>query len=107
MSMPRYTCRESADTISPPIASASRTASAVLPTAVGPTTATRGDTAGVGVTPALWQGSAGDGVFIVIHAEQTPVPIQLDGDDVDAPIARPVDRLDVRLGQGGEPRLLG
>ncbi len=42
MSMPRYSCMESALTTSPPRRWASATASAVLPVAVGPTTATTG-----------------------------------------------------------------
>src|SRR5207344_1125228 len=40
MSIPRYTAVESHATISPPNASASASASALLPVAVGPTTAT-------------------------------------------------------------------
>ena len=39
MSMPRYSCIESALTISPPSAVASRIPSSDFPTAVGPTTA--------------------------------------------------------------------
>jgi len=42
-----------------------------------------------------------------IEALQPAARIHLDGDDVDAPIARPVNGLDVGLGQGDEPRLLG
>src|SRR5215470_8556284 len=40
MSIPRYTCCESADTTSPPAASATRSASADFPEAVGPTIST-------------------------------------------------------------------
>ena len=42
MSIPRYTWRESADTISPPTSSAKHTARSVLPAAVGPTMTTSG-----------------------------------------------------------------
>src|SRR5258708_30782119 len=46
ISSPRYTCLESIETISPSIRRQSSTATLVLPTAVGPTTATGTDAIG-------------------------------------------------------------